>query len=64
MTDDFFRNRLDLMIDLRHPLAVPAPTCQYFQAPNILSTIGHETRHNWSALAKPQVHAKLWAKKA
>jgi hypothetical protein len=25
MTDDFFRNRLDLMIDLRHPLAVPAP---------------------------------------
>ena len=24
MTDDFFRNRLDQMIDLRHPLAVLA----------------------------------------
>ena len=24
MTDDFFRNRLDQMIDLRHPLAVIA----------------------------------------
>jgi len=24
MTDDFFRNRLDQLIDLRHPLAVLA----------------------------------------
>jgi hypothetical protein len=25
MTDDFFRNRLDQMIDLRHPLAGNRP---------------------------------------
>ena len=28
MTDDFFRNRLDQMIDLRHPLAVLANPCR------------------------------------
>jgi IS5 family transposase len=53
MTDDFFRNRLDQMIDLRHPLVVLANRMPWQEIEASLSM-------RWARQVKTCRRSKTW----
>jgi IS5 family transposase len=54
-TDDFFRSRIDHMIDLRHPLAVLASRMPWqqiegsvaYRAPRRMQPVAHLAQERW-----------------